>query len=76
MNPDRTQPHERCAYCGINANAVPDEPPVLFAGALYHRRGCYPAARLVAGGFLPEDHEAWTSAPVETDTTASIGGCQ
>lgn len=49
-------PEERCAWCEVRARAVPDEPPILWEGAWYHRRGCYPAARLKAGGYLPADY--------------------
>lgn len=43
----------RCAWCEINARAVPDEPPIFWEGKWYHRRGCYSMARLVTNGYLP-----------------------
>lgn len=52
----------RCGWCGIRACAVPDEPAVLYEGAWYHRRGCYPSARLVISGALPPDYKAWGAA--------------
>lgn len=58
-------PHESCAWCGIKAGAVPDEPPLWWEGAWYHRRGCYEAVRLVAAGALPADYlpvEQWGAA--------------
>jgi len=42
-----------CGWCDINAHAVPDEPPILYEGEWYHRRGCYQTARLLINGFLP-----------------------
>lgn len=50
-------PDARCAWCGIRARAVPDEPPILWEGAWYHRRGCYTTARSIWAGTLPADHQ-------------------
>lgn len=51
----------RCAWCGISAGAVPDEPPIRYEGAWYHRRGCASSARLVATGKLPAGYGAWSA---------------
>lgn len=53
----------RCAWCECRAWAVPDEAPILWEGAWYHRRGCYQAARLKAGGHLPADYAPVTLLP-------------
>ena len=47
---------ESCAWCGIRAGAVPDEPPIQWEGAWWHRRGCYPSARFTHYGYLPEGY--------------------
>jgi hypothetical protein len=58
-------PDAACAWCGIRARAVPDEPPIWWEGQWLHRRGCYQAVRLKAAGKLPADYEpierAWAS---------------
>lgn len=58
MTDPRPTPDTLCAWCQVRATAVPDEPPMLWEGAWWHRRGCYQAARLKAAGkvsayFLP-----------------------
>jgi len=50
---------ERCAWCGIHAGAVPDQPPVERDGKWYHRVGCASAALMVDRGLLPADYEPW-----------------
>lgn len=57
------RPDTRCAWCKVRAQAIPEEPPILWGSDWYHRRGCYPAARLRAAGKLPESYVPITELP-------------
>jgi len=55
------RPDHPCAWCGLRLAAVPDR-PLEWEGAWYHRRGCYPTARMKRYGYLPAEYQPITLA--------------